>query len=81
MKLQIWNIPVFFNWLANFQFVLYTKWIRKYKEKDNFKGVGFAFKYLSIMPQNNSRTVVKNLRILVCRSSLRLTIPYLILKI
>ena len=46
-----------------------------------FKGVGVAFWNLSIVPQNNSRTVVKNLRILVCRSNLRLTIKHLKLKI
>ena len=39
-----------------------------------FKGVIVAFWYLSIMPQNNSRAVAKNLRMLVCRSRLRLTI-------
>ena len=41
------------------------------------KGVGVAFWYLSITPQNKSRVVVKILRILVCRSSLRLTITHL----
>ena len=46
-----------------------------------FKGVGVVIWYLSIPPHNNSRAVVKNLRILVYRSSLRLTIPYLKLNI
>ena len=45
------------------------------------KGVGVVIWYLSIPPHNNSRAVVKNLRILVYRSSLRLTIPYLKLNI
>jgi hypothetical protein len=45
------------------------------------KGVGVAFWYLSITPQNNSKAVVKNLRILVCRSILRLTMTHLRLKI
>ncbi len=45
--------------------------------KIDLKGVGVAFWYLSITPQNSSRAVVKNLRILVCRSSLRLTITHL----
>jgi hypothetical protein len=47
----------------------------------SLKEVGVALWYLSITPRNNSGAVVKNLRILVCRSRLRLTIPYLILKI
>ena len=45
------------------------------------KGVGVAFWYLSITHQNNSRAVVKNLRILVCRYIIRLTITHLKLKI
>jgi hypothetical protein len=40
------------------------------EKKFHIKGVGVAFVYLSITPQNSSRAVVKNLRILVCRSSL-----------
>jgi hypothetical protein len=47
----------------------------------DLKGVGVAFWYLSITPQNNSRAVVKNLGILVCRSILRLTITDLKLNI
>jgi hypothetical protein len=42
----------------------------------DIKGVGVAFWYLSITPQNKSRAVVKNLRILVCRSILHLTSTY-----
>ena len=41
------------------------------------KGVGVVIWYLSIPPHNNSRVVVRNLRILVYRSSLRLTITHL----
>ena len=46
-------------------------------DKNCLKGVGVAFWYLSITPQIKSRAVVKNLRILVCRSSLCLTITHL----
>ena len=42
-----------------------------------FKGVRVVIWYLSIPPHNNSRVVVRNLRILVYRSSLRLTITHL----
>ena len=41
------------------------------------KGVGVVIWYLSIPPHNNFRVVVRNLRILVYRSSLRLTITHL----
>ena len=49
----------------------------------SFKGVGPRCRNLVPFdpPQNNSRAVVKNLRILVYTFSLRLTIRYLILKI
>ena len=41
------------------------------------KGEGVAFWYFSITPQKNSRAVVKNLRILVCRYTPSLTITHL----
>jgi hypothetical protein len=43
--------------------------------------VGVVIWYLSIPPHNNSRAVVKNLRIFVCRHIFRLTITHLKLKI
>jgi hypothetical protein len=57
--------------------------LKPHKTSDQylFKGLSVGFWYLRITPQNNYTAVVKNLRILVCRSSLRLTISYLILKI
>ena len=48
---------------------------------NDLKGVGVVIWYLSIPPQNNFRAVVKNLRIVVCRSILRLTITHLKLNI
>ena len=45
------------------------------------KRVGVVIWYLSIPLHDNSRAVVKNLGILVCRSILRLTITHLKLKI
>jgi hypothetical protein len=50
-------------------------------KKNEIKGVGVVIWYLSIPPHNNYMAVVKNLRTLVYRSSLRLTIPYLELNI
>jgi hypothetical protein len=63
------------NYLKNF-FVQILKTNQLY-QINKLKGVGVVIWYLSITPQNKSRAAVKILRILVCRSSLRLTITHL----
>jgi hypothetical protein len=79
------------SWRHNFSFFVkvWPSRLKFHKIYDNvkinqlilFNGVGVAFWYFSITPPNNSRVVVKNLRIIACRSGLCLTIQYVILKI
>ena len=63
---RLWS-KLFLNFSAN----LNTRWVFP------FKGVGVVIWYRSIPPHNNSRVVVRNMRILVYRSSLRRTITHL----
>ena len=63
------------NWSPTFE---KCSTIVEVKRKNSvFKGMGVVICYLSIPPHNNSRVVVRNLRILVYRSSLGLTITHL----